>query len=228
MRRSEHGGIFFRLFGFLIFLAFLGALYVFRNPLLRFAGEHWVVSDPATKSDVIVVLGDDNYWGDRATHAAELYRAGMAPEVVASGRLLRPNVGIAELIERDLEDNGVPAASILRFPHRAGNTREEAMALGALMTSRGWRSALVVTSNYHTRRARYIISRVFPPNVTVRVSSAADQTFDPSRWWETREGEKLFFTEVLSFIDAWWELRNGPDAASNLIFYPFWGVTIRI
>ena len=221
MRRPEHGGIFFRLLGLVFFLAFLFVLYVFRHPLMRFAGELWVVNDPATKADVIVVLGDDNYFGDRAAHAAELYRSGLAPEVVASGRLLRPTVGIAELIEHDLEEHGVPAASILKFPHRAGNTREEALALRELIASRGWRRVLVVTSNYHARRARYILGRVFPPSVTVSVSAAADSQFDPSRWWETREGQKIFFTEVLGYVEAWWELRNGDSEASSLIFYPW-------
>ena len=220
MRRPEHGGIISSLLGLLFLLAFLAALYIFRHPLMRFAGQMWVVDDPAVNSDVIIVLGDDNYQGDRAAHAADLYRSGLAPEVVASGRLLRPDVGMAELIEHDLETHGVPAASILKFPHSAANTREEAMALANLITSRGWRRVLVVTSNYHARRARFIIARVFPPNVTVRLSAAGDSQFDPSRWWETRLGQKIFFTEVLGLVDAWWELRDARASTSSLIFYP--------
>ena len=120
MRRAERGGIFFRLIGFLFLLAFLVFLYLLRHPLMRLAGELWIVNEPAAQSDVIVVLGDDNYRGDRAARAAELYRAGLAPQVVASGRLLRPDAGIAELIERDLEHDGVPAASIVKFPQTGG------------------------------------------------------------------------------------------------------------
>ena len=88
-----------------------------------------MVNDPAAQADVIIVLGDDNYAGDRASHAADLYRMGLAPVVVASGRALRPYAGIAEMMEHDLESHGVPAASIVKFSHRAENTREEAEAL---------------------------------------------------------------------------------------------------
>ncbi len=132
MRRAERGGIFLRFLSLLVFLAFLALLYVVRHPLLRLAGQLWLVDEPAESADAIVVLGDDNYTGDRAAHAAELYRAGLAPQVVASGRLLRPYAGISEMIERDLESRGVPAASIVSFPHRTANTREEAEALTGL------------------------------------------------------------------------------------------------
>ena len=218
MRRAEHGGIFLRLIFLLVLLAFFGLLYVVRHPLMRLAGQLWLVDEPAEHADAIVVLSGDNYMGDRAAHAAELYRTGLAPQVVASGRLLRPYAGAAEMTERDLESRGVPAASIVKFPHRAANTREEAEALAGLVASRGWKRVLVVTSNYHARRARFIFQRVFKPAVTVRVSAAPDSEFDPSHWWETRQGQKLFFNEVLGYAVAWWELRGKTTAGGGATF----------
>jgi uncharacterized SAM-binding protein YcdF (DUF218 family) len=215
MRRREHGGIFFRLLFLLGFLAFLALLYVLRHPLMRLAGELWMVNDPAAPADAILVLGDDNYAGDRAFHAAELYRAGLAPVVVASGRMLRANVGIADLIGHDLESFGVPASSIVKSSHRAANTKQEAETLIGLITSRGWKRILIVTSNYHARRAGFIFERVLPPGVTVHVSGARDSEFDPSRWWETRQGQKLFLGEVFGYAAARWELRRKPDASAG-------------
>jgi uncharacterized SAM-binding protein YcdF (DUF218 family) len=217
VRRRERGGIFFRLLFLLVFLAFLAFLYVVRHPLLRLAGEAWMVNDPAVQADAMIVLGDDNYDGDRAAHAADLYRMGLAPIIVASGRALRPYAGIAEMIEHDLEARGVPAASIVKFPHRAGNTREEAEALAGLISSRGWKGVLVVTSNYHARRARFIFERVLPAGVSVHVSGAHDSEFDPSNWWETRLGEKLFFNELLGYVVARWELRSKSDATIGIM-----------
>jgi len=104
----------------------------------------------------------------------------------------------------------VPAASIVKFSHRFANTREEAETLTGLVASRGWKRVLVVTSNYHARRARFIFGRVFPPGVALRVSAARDSEFDPSHWWESRLGVKLFFDEVLGYAVAWWELRGKP------------------
>jgi uncharacterized SAM-binding protein YcdF (DUF218 family) len=190
------------------FVALLVLLFSLRQPLLRLAGWFWVVDEPAERADAILVLGDDNYTGDRAAHAAELYREGLAPRVVASGRMLRPNKGLADFIARDLEAHGVPSGSVVPLSSHAANTREEAEALRDLVVHRSWKKVIVVTSNYHTRRARFIFGRVFPIGVTVHVSSASDSEFDPSRWWETRLGLKLFFSELLGYVVAQWELRH--------------------
>jgi len=206
-RPGERGGIFFRLLFFLCFLVFCGLVYVARHPLMRFAGEFWVVDEPAAPSDALIVLGDDNYAADRAFHAAGLYREGVAPVVVASGRMLRQNASAADLIEHDLESFGVPAASIVKLSHRADNTKDEAIEVAKLVEARHWKRILIVTSNYHARRARFIYGRVLPSSVTFRVSGARDSEFDPTRWWQTRRGQKLFFTELVGYAVARWELR---------------------
>lgn len=211
MRRGEQGGIFFRLIFLLFFFGFIALLYVARHPLLRFAGEYWVVDEPSAQSDALIVLGDDNYAGDRAFHAAELYREGVAPVAVASGRMLRKDFSIADVMGHDLESFGVPAKSIVKLTHRAQNTREEAAEVARLIQSRGWKRVVVVTSNYHARRARFIFERTLPSSVSLRVSGARDSEFDPSRWWETRQGQKLFFSELAGYLVARWELRNGPE-----------------
>jgi uncharacterized SAM-binding protein YcdF (DUF218 family) len=216
LRSGEKGGIFFRLLSLLVFAAFLAILFLIRHPLMRLAGQLWLVNESPVKSDAIIVLGDDNYDGDRAFQAASLFRAGMAPVVVASGRALRPYAGLAEIIGHDLESHGVPSAAVVKFSHRGNNTREEAEALAGLVASRGWKSVLVVTSDYHVRRARFIFEHVFPAAVTVHMSSARDSEFDASRWWETRTGIKIFAGELLGYVVAAWELRRNLDASEIL------------
>ncbi len=206
-RNRERGGIFFRLLFFLFLIAFCGLVYVARHPLMRFAGEFWVVDEPAAPSDALIVLGDDNYAGDRAFAAAGLYRAGVAPVVVASGRMLRQNASAADLIEHDLESFGVPAGSVVKLSTHADNTKDEAAEVVKLIDARHWKRVLIVTSNYHARRARFIYSRTLPASVAFRVSGARDSEFDPTRWWETRRGEKLFFNELVGYVVARWELR---------------------
>src|ERR1700736_3476129 len=145
---SQHGGILTSLISLLFLIVFCFVLYAARRPLLRLAGESWVVEDPLQQSDALLLLGDDNFFADRATRASELYRQKLAPVVVASGRRLRPSAGIAELMEHDLIERGVPKERILRFPHDGDNTHEEAVALLTLVVAQNWHSVLVVTSNY--------------------------------------------------------------------------------
>ena len=102
----------------------------------------------------------------------------------------------------------------MTFAHHAGNTRAEAEALRGLVAQRHWHSILLVTSNYHARRARYIFRRVFPPDVAVTVSSAADSEFEPDSWWTYRQGEKVFYNEALGYLFAMWELRGSQAGAA--------------
>ena len=204
-KRREGGGI-ITTFVALLFLALLClTIYLARHPLMRLAGGWLVVEDTLEKADAIILLSDDNFYADRATRAAELYRQNLAPTVVASGIRLRPYAGISELMTHDLVERGVPKERIVPFPQDADNTGEEAEALKTLVTQKGWKNVIIVTSNYHTRRARYIFRKVFPSDVKLAMASARDADFDPSNWYEHRRGVKCFEHEVLGLFVAHWE-----------------------
>ena len=211
VKDGQRGGILVNLIVLLSFVIVCIFLYLVRHPIFRFAAESWIVEDPLDKADALIVLSDDNFYADRVTRAAELFREGKAPLVVASGRRLRPNAGIAELMEHDLVERGVPKDKILRFAHDADSTREEAEALLKLVKARRWRKTIVVTSNYHTRRARYIFHRVFPQGMEMRVASARDGDFDPQQWWEKRKSTKELMREFAGMVVAIWELRHGSE-----------------
>jgi uncharacterized SAM-binding protein YcdF (DUF218 family) len=213
-RSDQHGGTLVNLIVLLGFVIFCTVLYLVRHPIFRFAAETWIIEDPLEKADALLVLSDDNFYADRATRAAELFREGKAPLVVASGRRLRPNAGIAELMEHDLIERGVPKEKILRFAQDADSTKEEAEALAKLAKTRKWRKVIVVTSNYHTRRARYIFRRVFPQDIETRVASARDGDFDPERWWEKRKSTKELMREFAGMVVTVWELRHGSERSA--------------
>jgi uncharacterized SAM-binding protein YcdF (DUF218 family) len=206
--KGEQGGALANLIVLLCLAALCALVYFARHPLMRLAAEFWVVDEPAAHADALVVLGDDNFYADRATHAVELFRQGVAPLVVASGRRLRPNAGISELIEHDLVERGVPKEKVLRFAHDGGSTVEEAIAVAKLAEDHRWKSVVIVTSNYHARRVRYIYGKIMPRQTSVSVASAHDGEFDPERWWEKRESTKLFAHEILGMVEAIWELHG--------------------
>ncbi|HXC47885.1 MAG TPA: YdcF family protein [Candidatus Sulfotelmatobacter sp.] len=208
-RNSERGGALVSLIILVVVVVLCAVLYSARHPILRFAGEWWVIDQPAAHADALLLLGDDNFYADRATHAAELIRHGVAPVVVASGRRLRPGAGVVELQEHDLIERGVPKDKIIRFPHDAENTLEEAVALSRLCAERRFHSVVVVTSNYHARRARYVFDKVFPPTITVSVAGAHDGDFDPEHWWEKRKSQELFVHEIVGMVVAFGE-GGGP------------------
>jgi len=227
---SQRGGILSSLIALVAVILVLTVLYLARHPIFRLMGEGWVVEDTLERSDAILVLSDDNFYADRATHASQLYRQGLAPIVVASGRRLRPYAGIAELIEHDLIERGVPKDKILRVSHDADNTREEAATLALIAKQKKWRSVIVVTSNFHTRRARYIFFHVFPKDINIRITGARDGDFDPERWWEKRISVKDLSREIAGMIVAIWEQHTSPAASgkSQLMVAPGVGNTLQM
>lgn len=233
MINGQRGGIVSRLMALLVLCGLAGVIYLAWQPLLQAAARFWIVQDRIEPADAIIVIGDDDFTADRAMEAAALFRAGWAPQVVASGRMLRPYMSVADLMARDLESRGVAASAIVRFSHRANDTLEEAEALRVLVAQKGWRRILLVTSNYHTRRARYIFRKVLPGSVSLEVASASDSGFEPATWWESRQGRKTFFMETVGYLVAVWELRHQqirpPSAATEqtdrLLGLMYWHVT---
>ena len=61
---------------------------------------------------------------------------------------------------------------------------------------------LIVTSNYHTRRAGAIY-RSLARDVEFRVVAAPDEYFRPPDWWKSREGRKTFLIEWMKTIAEW-------------------------
>jgi len=214
-KHAQRGGIIIRFIFLVCFVCLLFGLYLIRRPLLRAAGAFWVVDEAPISADAIVMLGDDNYNADRAARAAQLYKAGYAPRVVASGRYLRPYASVAELEEHDLTDRGVPKAAVVRFTHHAENTKDEAAALAQLISARGWKRILLVTSNYHTRRSLFLADREFPERTVVRIIAAPDSDYDPNGWWRTRAGLKIFGHECIGMVVSLWEMRHNDVQTSD-------------
>jgi len=212
--RSERGGVFFTLLLLLLLAALAGTLYLFRGPLLRAFADCWVVDEELEKADAIVVLGGDSVAGDRVRHAVALYQRGWAPKLVLSGPPVRADFSEAELMEKEALRQGVPAADLIVARHPATNTLDEALALRPFLAGHNFRKVIVVTSNFHGRRARRIFRAVYGrEGLEVRVSASPDVRFHPDRWWQERDSRAWLFLEMVKTIHTWYELWRLPVEA---------------
>lgn len=134
----------------------------------------------------MVPAGD--YYGYRILKAAELVRRGFTDVVLVSSPDGTYGYGEAEL--------AIP------FAVKAHSTREEALAVAPELRKRAVRKCLLVTSNYHTRRAGGIF-RSAVPEVEFRVIAAQDEFFRPGDWWKTRQGQKQFVLEWMKTVAGW-------------------------
>jgi uncharacterized SAM-binding protein YcdF (DUF218 family) len=182
-------------------LALVVACALFFPQILAALGSFLEKSEsPQPAGAVFVAAGDPS--GNRIRTAAELVREGYAPEVIVSG----PQ-GVYGFCECDLaiqfaEHAGYPQSYFLPFPNHALSTRDEARAAAAEFHRLGLKRVILVTSNYHTRRAGNLF-RAAAPGVEFVVVAAPDLHFTPRGWWRDREGRKTFLLEWMKTIAAW-------------------------
>ena len=109
------------------------------------------VAAPTQKADVIILLGGED--GSRVEGAATLFNAGWAPHVIITGE--------DDMYRRQLIRLGVPETAIW-VDALARSTAENARFSISIMREHDCKSALIVTSWYHTRRAIHCFQHYAP------------------------------------------------------------------
>ena len=169
-------------------------------------GRYLQHEDPLRHADAIFVLAGGRL--ERSLEALDLYQAGYAPLIVVSPGRREAADAIArargvrlpnetELLRDALTGAGVPRDAFLIGAGTVDNTAAEGSMLRALVTGRGWRTVIVVTSKYHTRRSGYAMRRALAgtPGEIVMRASRYDPS-DPARWWRHRQ-------DIRWLVDEW-------------------------
>jgi uncharacterized SAM-binding protein YcdF (DUF218 family) len=175
------------------------------NPLSEL-GRALVVNDALVHCDAALVLSGEDGDGLRVRAAAELYRGGWVSKVALSGSLGPYGTHECAMSGPIALSLGVRVQDLVSIPHAARSTREEAELLLPALISAGIRSVILVTSNFHTRRARAYFRAVFGDQISVIVRAAPHDWYDPDEWWKTREGLKYFVHEAAKLILEWRKL----------------------
>ena len=172
------------------------------------AGRFLEAADPPARADAIVVLGGNV---DRVRRGIALYEGGFAPTVVFSGGQLK-DAGLAcSSAQLSLEaalELGLPEGAAVIAPE-AQSTYEEALNVHKLVRERGWRSLIVVTDPFHTRRAGRTF-RALLPGVEVHVSAAPNPDHDPARWWQSERGLLAVINETIKLAYYWLKYGIAP------------------
>lgn len=182
-----------------ILLALL--LVVLRTQILGAFGAYLVRADSPQKADAALVLAGDE-WGNRILTAAQLARDGYVPKVLVSG----PD-GSYGNYECDLAipfavKHGYPASYFVHVEHQGRSTLLEAKAVLIEIRRMGIKRLVVVTSDFHTRRAG-LIFRKLAPDLQILVVAAPDGNFTADGWWHNREGRKTFLLEWTKTFANW-------------------------
>ena len=185
-----------RIFGVLAAVVLL--LVLFHAPILAAMGNFLVKAGPLQKADIIVVLAGDGF-GHRILKAGELVKEGYAPLALISGPSGNYGNYECDLAIPFAVKAGYPESYFLHFEHTARSTQSEAEKVRKKLREMGVKRAILVTSNFHTRRAGIIFRRA-APEIEFFVVAAPDEFFKPDSWWHDREASKIFLYEWLKTI----------------------------
>ena len=190
----------FRILWLAVAAVLLGAA-VFHSAILASLGSYLVRSGPPEKAEVAVALaGDPN--GNRILKAAELVRQGYASSALVSGPAGQYGYHECDLAIPFAVKAGYPESYFQHVEHQSRSTAEEAQAVVRELRRLGVRRVLLVTSDYHTRRAGNIF-RSAAPDITFYVVAAPDFYFTAQAWWRNREGRKVFAFEWMKTVAEW-------------------------
>ena len=183
------------------------------------AAKALVVEAPLAHADAIVVMAGSAVFKERTQHAAELFRAGRGPKIIVTNDNQQGgwaadeqrNIPYQELAARYLRREGVPSDAIEIVPEPANGTYEEVKLLRRTAEEKGYHSLLIVTSAYHTRRARWTLERTFASSgiaVGLDAVPPGRQAPPPATWWLHLSGWRLVPGEYVKLVYYWLFYRN--------------------
>lgn len=174
------------------FVAAVGGFVGFASQLRN------VETMPDRKADAIVVLTGG---APRVPDALRLLAAGYGKRLLISG-VHRSSE--ARDISRALSENQSYFGCCVDLDHSSFNTHSNAVQTRIWARARGFRSLIVVTSNYHMPRAMVELSHAMP-HIKLIPFAVVSETWRDEPWWSNGASLRLVLSEYVKYIVA--ELR---------------------
>ena len=168
--------------------------------VLSQAGNFLVIDRPLPSDVGIVLQGDRADF--RLNHGIEMVKKGVVRELVVNADNRAPFYGktylqLAQEYVRTLPPD--LAAHVHPCPLAATSTVEEATDAARCLAPLHPARVLLVTSDYHTRRALSVFRAVLP-NYAWSVTASHDPVQFGEHWWKSREWTKTTFMEWQKFL----------------------------
>ncbi|WNS82360.1 YdcF family protein [Domibacillus sp. DTU_2020_1001157_1_SI_ALB_TIR_016] len=165
--------------GFLLFGAGLLAAFLWK------AGSFLTVEEKPKRSDAIVVLSPGT---ERIAAGVRLWKDGYGDDIVLS----RANTGTFTV--QEAAALGVPEEHVIA-EEQAHSTYTNATYTKELLQHRGSTSAIIVTSDYHMRRTKFIFEKVFRDSDISLSYAPTPSRYTLSDWWNDEESKRMVWKE---------------------------------
>ena len=97
----------------------------------------------------------------------------------------------------------------------ATSTFDEAEDALSYATKKKWKRIIIVTDEFHTRRAHYAFEKIFANSgIGVEVAGSSNEVYAIDNWWKSDRGIMAYFGETIKFPVYWlWETE--PKVVEN-------------
>jgi len=166
------------------------------------------VKPPRTADGIVVLTGGSS----RVSDAMELLASGYGQRLLISG--VHPSSGASD-ISRSLSDNQAWLNCCVDLDRSAINTRSNASETRRWTHERGFKSLIVVTSNYHMPRAIVELSHAMP-DITLIPYVVVGDKWREEPWWSNGATLRLVLSEYVKYVAAEVRVRLA-DAGLDLV-----------
>jgi len=191
-------------------IVLLSALCYLRSPILTGLATAWIINEPLTKADAIVILGGG--LETRPFEAARLYHNGFAPKILLMDAKLSPTTKLGltlpekDLTRQILRKQAVPDSDCLTIGNRVASTHDEALAVRAWLATNQASRIIIPTDLFHTRRVRWLFRKELKgTGASALVVVAPTPQYQSTNWWKHEEGLIAFQNEVIK--SAYYHLK---------------------
>ena len=179
-----------------IFAVILAAVFV---AFAADAGRLLVVDAPQSSDVILVLAGETDRRPIRGLQLLDQgYGRRLVIDVPAAARIYE--LTYVQLAEKYIQN--LPQATSIRICPIAGlSTRQESRDAAKCLAREEGTRVLIVTSDFHTRRALSIFRHELPEK-SFSVAAVRDDTQFGTRWWTQRQWAKTCLDEWLQLL--WW------------------------
>jgi uncharacterized SAM-binding protein YcdF (DUF218 family) len=175
-------------------------------PLLTSYAEFFTVHTATKGADALVVLS--GIIETRLPRAIALYKDGYAPRILITEE--RPLHSLAAQLPCTNRDKAEAIMHLLHadcgltpVPSQKGgatSTFDEAYDLKDWARKNSYTRIIIVTDDFHTRRALYAFAKVFNgTGIAVEAAGAANELFNEHDWWKSDMGISAYILEGIKY-----------------------------
>jgi uncharacterized SAM-binding protein YcdF (DUF218 family) len=176
------------------------AIVVLLLSFLAIRAGNMLVIDAPEKAEVILVLAGETHY--RPARALQLYDQGYGREVLIDVPARAEVFGVEETqLANEYVQKLAQGAAVHICPIEGLSTRDESHDAAKCLNGVESARVLIVTSDFHTRRALSIFRHELPAK-TFSIAASHDDAQFGTLWWRNRQWSKTLLEEWMRVV--WW------------------------